>query len=323
MSRTVDAFLISIHAPRTGSDCLSTKCSRPDSLFQSTLPARGATATSSPTRPISTHFNPRSPHGERRGLLLCLLQFPLNFNPRSPHGERQNGCENHLRDTTNFNPRSPHGERRGCRRSALRNQSISIHAPRTGSDSITVTIAVEIHISIHAPRTGSDHGAGDGFGVCDGFQSTLPARGATIVNKIIGRGIRDFNPRSPHGERRSEKISLTNISVFQSTLPARGATVLRNFCMSACPFQSTLPARGATFAAKVKQVHAGTFQSTLPARGATRPFSWLRGNGAISIHAPRTGSDSTSLICQIPSHVFQSTLPARGATARRWTTLST
>ena len=34
-------------------------------LFQSTLPARGATATVSSTQPIALYFNPRSPHGER------------------------------------------------------------------------------------------------------------------------------------------------------------------------------------------------------------------------------------------------------------------
>ena len=34
--------------------------------------------------------------------------------------------------------------------------AISIHAPRTGSDSIIDGITGSIDISIHAPRTGSD-----------------------------------------------------------------------------------------------------------------------------------------------------------------------
>ena len=60
------AVVISIHAPRTGSDVL--------------LMAKFATAPD---------FNPRSPHGERLNFraLSLLMQ---NFNPRSPHGERRN-----------------------------------------------------------------------------------------------------------------------------------------------------------------------------------------------------------------------------------------
>ena len=77
---------ISIHAPRTGSD-----------------------STVSDTAHASTHFNPRSPHGERRAIDKKFLSM-LHFNPRSPHGERRL-CE-HLRPALrHFNPRSPHGER--------------------------------------------------------------------------------------------------------------------------------------------------------------------------------------------------------------------
>ena len=36
--------LISIHAPRTGSDGISPHCISSESIFQSTLPARGATS---------------------------------------------------------------------------------------------------------------------------------------------------------------------------------------------------------------------------------------------------------------------------------------
>ena len=56
---------------------------------------------------------------------------------------------------------------------------ISIHAPRTGSDLHALHQEGGILISIHAPRTGSDHH----------IRILLSADG-------------DFNPRSPHGERR-------------------------------------------------------------------------------------------------------------------------
>ena len=57
------------------------------SKFQSTLPARGATALHSISVNTPEDFNPRSPHGER------LVALPregsrIYFNPRSPHGER-------------------------------------------------------------------------------------------------------------------------------------------------------------------------------------------------------------------------------------------
>ena len=59
-------FLISIHAPRTGSD----------------LALRDWGVD-------SDDFNPRSPHGERRFSNITNAIYS-NFNPRSPHGERHN-----------------------------------------------------------------------------------------------------------------------------------------------------------------------------------------------------------------------------------------
>ena len=56
----------------------------------------------------------------------------------------------------------------------------------------------------------------------------------------------DFNPRSPHGERRPAEWRTPMIYKFQSTLPARGATEMKLPNSSADLFQSTLPARGAT-----------------------------------------------------------------------------
>ena len=55
------------------------------------------------------------------------------------------------------------------------------------------------------------------------FQSTLPARGATVF------GVRGFVDK-----------------LFQSTLPARGATMMVQELADEGLFQSTLPARGAT-----------------------------------------------------------------------------
>ena len=58
---------------------------------------------------------------------------------------------------------------------------ISIHAPRTGSDlQRTRQASAVLMISIHAPRTGSDDSPACYFYGGHIFQSTLPARGATL-----------------------------------------------------------------------------------------------------------------------------------------------
>ncbi len=105
------------------------------STFQSTLPARGATACFCRRYAARQNFNPRSPHGERpwnpvtgcRHSCISIhaprtgsdLQLSAtstsqstNFNPRSPHGERRWSCSPPP-ERQHFNPRSPHGERRG------------------------------------------------------------------------------------------------------------------------------------------------------------------------------------------------------------------
>ena len=61
-----DMLEISIHAPRTGSDSKIFTFRIAQILFQSTLPARGATRCPMIQAMVVDHFNPRSPHGERR-----------------------------------------------------------------------------------------------------------------------------------------------------------------------------------------------------------------------------------------------------------------
>ena len=107
--RIIPDLGISIHAPLTGSDINRQDLSRWIGRFQSTLPSWGATCTpwSTPSasgisihapltgsdgqgrwcRASGSHFNPRSPHGERRGQGYGA-DHRGHFNPRSPHGER-------------------------------------------------------------------------------------------------------------------------------------------------------------------------------------------------------------------------------------------
>ena len=147
-------------------------------IFQSTLPARGATLFALSSTLRCDNFNPRSPHGERPSSSSQSFRIPSNFNPRSPHGERRIAW-NSKTARSYFNPRSPHGERRwNCskRRYTSHFNPRSPHGERLDPTKLERT--------------------------SEKFQSTLPARGATLIRWVCCRGFFHFNPRSPHGERR-------------------------------------------------------------------------------------------------------------------------
>ena len=123
------------------------------------------------------------------------------------------------------------------------------------------------------------------------FQSTPPARGATLVCTITGMSQRQF----------------------QSTPPARGATVITTVLLFSASISIHAPREGGDGAftdfspVKCISIHApreggdsgpvnavsrlSRFQSTPPARGATSALISLRPLTEISIHAPREGGD--------------------------------
>ena len=185
--------------PRVGSDVTLIILTLITTKFQSTLPVWGATPMQIPlpVRPID--FNPRSPCGERQ---LPALQRGTDghFNPRSPCGERHfndvysvllddisihaprvgsNRCfREALLPGWNFNPRSPCGERPIWGLSGLPEMEFQSTLPVWGATHISFGYRQGGLISIHAPRVGSD-----------------------AVGKQRLRLDRNFNPRSPCGER--------------------------------------------------------------------------------------------------------------------------
>ncbi len=170
--------VISIHAPRVGSDqAMATKAGM-NGLFQSTLPVWGAT-----------------------GILIISHGGRRNFNPRSPCGERPRVLPSYRSSVYHFNPRSPCGERRVASsrfRLASRFQST---LPVWGATVFGTLNNVLKMISIHAPRVGSDGPAPSSTKIQTRFQSTLPVWGATGSDRYLPRPHPDFNPRSPCGER--------------------------------------------------------------------------------------------------------------------------
>ena len=147
------------------------------------------------------------------------------------------------------------------------------------------------------------------------FQSTLPARGATHLLQPIGLLYRNFNPRSPHGERRRRTAFYPRSRHFNPRSPHGERQGKRSFSVQAEYFNPRSP-------------HGERRRRTRPEGFCPR----------ISIHAPRTGSDAAarrrrqsrayfnprSPHGERPRHgsradspaAFQSTLPARGATVR-------
>ena len=168
-----------------------------------------------------THFDPRSPHGERL-IAWKISQGERDFDPRSPHGER---------------PQRYYATRNIYRfRSTL--------SSRRATDA-TPEIIQFVMISIHALLTESDQ-----------------------VRVICRQLCSYFDPRSPHGERPSNKSSVSAGLPFRSTLSSRRATPTGFLRPTYFTFRSTLSSRRATFTASA---------------------AWL--NRTISIHALLTESD--------------------------------
>ena len=146
-----------------------------------------------------------------------------HFNPRSPCGERPRHCTRAAHRYLHFNPRSPCGERQQRKHRKNHQQTISIHAPRVGSDTGT---SQPVHNPVHFnPRSPCGERRNFLLSACANllFQSTLPVWGATTYKKY------DWTWQT-----------------FQSTLPVWGATMLTIFSAQKKTFQSTLPVWGAT-----------------------------------------------------------------------------
>ena len=195
----------------------------------------------------STHFNPRSPHGERLARPRRLRPMG-NFNPRSPHGERLFAQDVEFLDSAFQSTLPARGATRGRVR-ALPHFRISIHAPRTGSDDTSkgyVLIAIKFQSTLPA-RGATRMRALLRSGVQ--FQSTLPARGATGNTKLTvspakisihaprtgsdhaccqsPRETGYFNPRSPHGERLATRIPVDTHSIISIHAPRTGSDARR------------------------------------------------------------------------------------------------
>ena len=258
------------HSPR-GERPSSVFCLRPALLFQSTLPARGATARrrhGGPEKQISIHtpregsdalgrkynsvirhFNPHSPRGERPAEDK-RVEAGFDFNPHSPRGERPPQCWDIIL-LQRFQSTLPARGATSQAGSGELPEGISIHTPREGSDPDEKTDRNLKYISIHTPREGSD------------FCSSAYPRPSPISI---------HTPREGSDRRGLEVDLVLPISIHT---PREGSDSI-SFVMglSMCNFNPHSP-RGERPAGIARSPEEALFQSTLPARGATKGrFSW-------------------------------------------------
>ena len=190
---------ISIHAPREGGDASGQTLQGRDRQFQSTPPARGATAAlrgwhdaacisiHAPREggdlpwhtalPLICYFNPRPREGGDRLLGHRCRQSHISIHapargatPTSPPSAMT---------TTYFNPRPPRGGRLLFTAPATPLMEFQSTPPREGGDNGDLHITISGVISIHAPREGGDDDGSPAWQAFFQFQSTPPARGAT------------------------------------------------------------------------------------------------------------------------------------------------
>ena len=215
----------------------------PISVFQSTLSLRRATpveddpvsvraisihallAESDPGRlgrvGAWSHFNPRSPCGERRVFApRCLVSG--YFNPRSPCGERPSVSSSHLLEQ-------------------IFQSTLSLRRATALIDRFAKKDLFQSTLSLRR-ATMNPWSAGSTIG----FQSTLSLRRATAATSQQRRHNMDFNPRSPCGERHPTHQERGCGRYFNPRSPCGerpGPMVRLN---STITFQSTLSLRRAT-----------------------------------------------------------------------------
>ena len=177
--------------------------------------------------------------------------------------------------------------------------SISIHAPRVGSDLIHIRPEHKRYDFNPRSPCGERPGSWASCWAASAFQSTLPVWGATpYINKY------------------------REIKIFQSTLPVWGATVAFGTSDDVGKFQSTLPVWGATRQHMPRKRKEKIFQSTLPVWGATSMNkAKIIADYVFQSTLPVWGATWAEAL-QVRKVQFQSTLPVWGATSSRSLTLS-
>ena len=217
-----------------------------------------------------------------------------DFNPRSPRGERRVGSKV-LTFITSFQSTLP---ARGATQYDSRDDlppTISIHAPREGSDQQNDRSRTKaLNFNPRSPR-GERQATNNADNHNQQFQSTLPARGATLLQQqhrqtrpisihapregsdrrmryIERRLAEHFNPRSPRGERPISLQFSASSSAISIHAPREGSDAVIVYFLSFLSNFNPRSPRGERPMSWSHRGHGRIFQSTLPARGATMRY---------------------------------------------------
>ena len=242
-----DFIDISIHAPREGGDCSV------DYLLGLTDISIHAPREGGDADAIFLLYleDPISIHAPREGGDLgdghSDRHHPISIHaPREggdfPVAVSDDGC-------IPFQSTPPARGATKCRNVYRLDSIISIHAPREGGDGGCAEVDILPLISIHAPREGGDTGELLGERVIQYFnprpprggrlltrgdrafrrvfQSTPPARGATVVPLLIVVVQQHFNPRPPRGGRSAHHRAGEAQDQYFNPRPPRGGRPAR------------------------------------------------------------------------------------------------
>ena len=238
------------------------------SLFQSTRPMRGATASKSASTLLQSNFNPCAPCGARRGQIMHYYER-IRISIHAPHAGRDRGRGVSVQGQHYFNPRAPCGARRRSAWSLTSFPKISIHAPHAGRDGVHHGPAGLVGgISIHAPHAGRDE------------HKTLRKRRGNY-----------FNPRAPCGARPSVSFASGYCSRFQSTRPMRGATRAIYVIIESEKISIHAPHAGRDALYWYLSGWSKYFNPRAPCGARLAVWSRPLHPKVISIHAPHAGRD--------------------------------
>ena len=234
---------ISIHAPARGATA-SVPPTCVGLQISIHAPARGATGSESGKQSNDSNFNPRSREGSDResdGGSDRVHHISIHAPAR---GATREG-EQQVKPDSDFNPRS-----------------------REGSDETVATLVRDTYEFQSTLPRGERPASNNASSGISGFQSTLPrgerlrgvlrgcfpsaisihapARGATMMARLMVSLLLYFNPRSREGSDANWESTRDTLKTFQSTLP-RGERQITNPYSVSCPVISIhAPARGAT-----------------------------------------------------------------------------
>ena len=175
---------ISIHAPLAGSDSIPAALLTTPTIFQSTLPSRGATAAAAGTLHPFQYFNPRSPRGERR-MIRYSLERAQGFQSTLPSRGATKDWESG-RGVCDISIHAPlAGSDFGALINGIQATKFQSTLPSRGATRALCTSSPEDpYFNPRSPRGERRLVRYDRHAFAK-FQSTLPSRGATVKQTNI------------------------------------------------------------------------------------------------------------------------------------------